>query len=46
MGKLIPKLIQISEDDKNKLEQIAKDKRMTSNQLIRTIIADYLKKGE
>ena len=46
MGKLIPKLIQINEEDKDKLEQLAKEKRMTSNQLIRTIIAEYLKKGE
>ncbi len=44
MGKLIPKLIQISEDDKEKLEEIAKEKCMTSNQLIRLIIKEFIKK--
>ena len=44
MGKLIPKLLQIDEKDKEAIEKIAKEKRMTSNQLIRMIIAEYLKK--
>lgn len=46
MGNLIPKLILISEEDKEKLEKLAQEKRMTSNQLIRIIIADYLMKGK
>jgi predicted transcriptional regulator len=44
MNDLVPKLIQIAKEDKDKLEEIAKKKRMTSNQLIRTIIAEYLEK--
>ena len=44
MGKLVPKLIQISEEDKKKIEELANEKRMTSNQLLRIIINEYLKK--
>ena len=44
MGKLIPKLIQISEEDKEALEKVANEKCMTSNQLIRLIIKEFLKK--
>lgn len=46
MGKLVAKLIQISQEDKEAIEKEAIEKRMTSNQLIRTIIAEYLKKKE
>ena len=41
---LVPKLIQLSEEDKKKLEELAKQKYMTTNQLIRLIINEYLKK--
>lgn len=44
MGKLVPKLIQIDDEDKKKLEELAKEKKMTSNQLVRIIIDEYLKK--
>lgn len=44
MGKLVPKLIQISEEEKKKIEKLAKEKCMTSNQLVRIIINEYLKK--
>ena len=44
MGKLVPKLIQIDDKDKKKLEKLAKEKKMTSNQLVRIIIDEYLKK--
>ena len=42
--KLVPKLIQLSEEDKKKLDELAKQKYMTTNQLIRLIINEYLKK--
>ena len=44
MGKMVSKLISITEEDKALLEKIAKDKCMTSNQLIRFIIKEFLKK--
>lgn len=44
MGKLIGKLIQLDERDKKLLDRLAKEKRMSSNQLIRLIIENYLKK--
>ena len=44
MDKLIPKLIRIYEKDKEALEKIAKKKCMTSNQLIRLVIQEYLEK--
>lgn len=44
MGKLVGKLIQLDERDKDKLDDLAKEKRMSSNQLIRLIIESYLKK--
>lgn len=44
MEKLVPKLIQLNENDKEALEKIAKEKCMTSNQLIRFIIKEFIKK--
>lgn len=43
MGKLVSKLVQIDEEDKAKLEILAKEKFMSSNQLIRYIINSYIK---
>lgn len=44
MGKLIGKLVQLDEKDKKAIDKLAKEKRMSSNQLIRLIIENYLKK--
>lgn len=44
MGKLVAKLIQLDEEQKKELERVAKEKYMTSNQLVRLIIDEYLKK--
>lgn len=46
MVKLVPKLIQIDETDKIKLEKKAKELGIKSNQLIRMIIKDYIKGGK
>lgn len=40
-AKYVPKVIQIQVSDKNFIERIALKSGMSSNQLIRNIIADY-----
>lgn len=46
MTKLVPKLIQIEEKDKQAIERKAKALGIKSNQLIRIIIKDYIKGGK
>ena len=41
---LVSKLITLNEEQKNELEEMAKNKCMSTNQLIRIIIDEYLKK--
>lgn len=45
MTKLVPKLIQLDEKDKQAIEKKARLLGIKSNQLIRMIIKDYIKGG-
>ena len=44
MGKLVDKLIKIDQKDKDYLEKKANEMGMTSNQLIRILIKEFIKK--
>lgn len=46
MEKLFPKLIRLDDADKEEIEKIAKTMCMSSNQLIRFIIKDWLKSNK
>ena len=43
--RLIGKLIQLDENDKKYLDKLADNMGMSTNQLIRMIIKNYIKKG-